>query len=332
MDDRLSNLAKACVSSISGKETDLSENSSLLIRTLLGSRFQLVSGTRKPSYMLLEMQRFDEFGHKTTYFFAHCDKKLVDSEVYGLKALAEGKSSSLVIIGEIEEPTENVVCISENKLLGKLGGAIQSFLPLEEEYGERLVELGRNSLPAGLNGEADDLFEIYVQQGLEFLLQERVVRYGQGRNFEVVPDGIIAASSFVVLYDCKAASGGYAFDRDSIRQFSDYANAFRDRYSAYAPKLHSFLVVSGYFKSPQTLAERSAELYSQCQVPLTCLTSDEMRKVIELFVVQPQFRRAIDWKRILASNIITFDTFKKNLEERKKDKVISSEVEDGNLS
>lgn len=305
-----------------------------VIRTLMGSRFQLVSGTRKPSYMLLEMDRYDEFGHKSPYMFAHCERKLAEAEILGLKSIADGKGIPLIVIGEIDGTNYDVICMSESKLFGKLGGSIQSFLPLEPDYGEHLTILGRNSLPSGLQGEADDLFEIYVQQGLEFLLQERVVRYGQERNFEVVPDGLIASNSFVFLYDCKAAKDGYAFSRDSIRQFSDYVKLFNERYSAHAPRIHSFLVVSGFFKSPNTLLDRSQELYAECQVPLACLTSDEMRSIVELFTAQPTYRRSVDWKKILSSVIVTADAVHKNLEERKKDKVISSTERkaDGNVS
>lgn len=312
---------------------DTKAQSNHIIRTLMACRFQLVSGTRKPSYMLLEMERYDEFGHKSPYMFAQCERKLSESEILGLKSIAETKGVPLVIIGEIDGNNRGVVCISESRLFGKLGGAIQSFLPLEPDYGDHLTVLGRNALPDGLLGEADDLFEIYVQQGLEFLLQERVVRYGQERNFEVVPDGLITSNSFVFLYDCKAAKDGYAFGRDSIRQFSDYVKSFHQRYSAYAPRIHSFLVVSGFFKSPDTLNDRSQELYAECQVPLACLTSDEMKLIVELFTAQPTFRRSVDWKKIFSSVIITADAVRKNLEERKKDKVIpSTEVyTDGNV-
>lgn len=293
-----------------------------LIRTLIGSKFQLISGTRKPSYILLEMARYDEFGHQAKYLFAYCARKLSEPEILGLKALAKNKNLPLVIVGETEKTCTDVVIIPESKLLGKLGGSIQSFLPLESDFGEQLIALGRNELPADLQGSPNDLFEIYVQQALEFLLQERVIRYGQERRFERLPDGLMASHNFVFLYDCKAAKDGYTFTRDSIRQFSDYIEDFHDRYSNCAPRVHSFLVVSGFFANPSTHLKRSQELYAKCQVPLSFLTSDDLSAMIKMFASKPAYRHSMDWKEIFSSGSISAHDVSKNLECRIRDKVI----------
>lgn len=115
------------------------------------------------------------------------------ADVGALQQVARASNASLVIVSDGEKkvpaPTE-VPVFNTGEFTARLGGVIDTFLPLEDTYAERLEELGRNKVPSGLAGRADDLFEAYVFAGLRFVLGRRVVRYGQERTFEVVPDGI----------------------------------------------------------------------------------------------------------------------------------------------
>jgi hypothetical protein len=75
----------------------------------------------------------------------------------------------------------------------------------------------------GVSGRPDVLFEEYTHVALQFLLADRVIRYGQERRGEAVPDGIAFAQGQAILpYDAKAYAGGYEVSRDSVRQFGDY--------------------------------------------------------------------------------------------------------------
>jgi len=295
-----------------------------IVKTLVSSGFELIRATRKPSFLAFQTRRIDEFGSEQRHLFAYSgEQKLSSADVSGLHHIANQDNAALIVIGAAESESKDICQISSQQFLARLGGAVYSFLPLEPEYPQQLSKLGQNELPDGLSGKADDLFEMYVHAGLEFLLQEKVVRYGQERRFESVADGLVSGRrSILALYDCKAAKDGYDINRDSIRQFADYINDFHRRYAEYIGRLHAFLVVSGSFQSPETLASRSDELYAECQVRLVFLYADEMGKIVELLADRPAFRRSLDWRKIFSSTLIQAVAVEKNLGARDRDKVI----------
>lgn len=299
-------------------------NKATIVRTLLGSGFELMGTTRQPSFLAFHTRRQDEFGAEQRYLFAYSgEQKLSSAELSGLQHVATNENASLIVIGDAGQTESKARVFSPEDFVARLGGAVYSFLPLEPEYPQQLLTLGFNELPPGLSGKADGLFEIYVHAGLEFLLQEKVVRYGQDRLFETVPDGLVLGRrSILLLYDCKAAQDGYDIKRETIRQFADYVKAFHERYENYVGRLHSFLVVSGFFQSPDTLTSRSDELYAECQVRLVFLSADEMGKIVAMLAERPAYRRSLDWRNIFSATVIKADKVKENLQARSRDKVI----------
>ena len=297
-----------------------------IVRTLIGSGFQIAKSVRKPSYLVFHAYRRDEFGVRWHYLFAYSgSRKLSEGDLAGLRSIASTEGASLIVIGEAGGVNDQVPTLSPEDFTARLGGAIPSFLPLEPGYADQLKKLGRNELPPGLAGQADNLFEAYVHAGLEFLLQERVVRYGQDRRFEVVPDGLVMGQGpFILLYDCKAAKKGYHISRDSIRQFADYVKSFHQRYEKYTGRLHAFLLISGEFQSEGTLEARSRELYAECKVPLVFLAAGEMGKIVTMMADRPAYRQSIDWQSIFSESVIRADEVDKYLQARTRDKIIRS--------
>jgi hypothetical protein len=275
--------------------------------------------------MTFHGKRRDEFGAEHRYIFAFSgEQKLSRTELNGVRHIATKEGASLVIIGDADRTGEPTCIFSPQDFVARLGGAVYSFLPLESEYPPQLATLGRNELPPGVTGKADDLFEVFVHAGLEFLLQEKVVRYGQDRLFETIPDGLVLGRrSVLVLYDCKAARNGYDISRDSIRQFADYVKSFHARYEQYVGRLHAFLVISGFFQSPDTLQARSDELYAECQVRLVFLSADEMGEIVAMLAAHPAYRRSLDWRSIFSATVIKANKVNENLQARLRDKVIS---------
>jgi hypothetical protein len=299
---------------------------SSIVNTLIGSGFQLVNVTSKPSYLLLRTVRTDEFGIRQPYVIAYSgDNTIGANGIAGLKKVAANDKAPLVIVGSAETSDVTLPILTLDQFVGRMGGSIPAFLPLEASYPAQLVELGFNKRPAGLQGRADDLFESYVHAGLQFIVQQKVIRYGQDRLFETVPDGLVLGRNSVqLLYDCKAYEKGYPLSRDAIRQFADYVRHFHQRYEGYIGRLHAFLVVSGKFQSDATLDARSRELYSECQVPLVCMTAETLGALVTLFAKNPKYRSSIDWIDIFSASAIDVKAVKAQLAARKKDKVIGS--------
>jgi hypothetical protein len=295
-----------------------------VVRTLMGAGFTLINTVRKPSYLAFTVRRFDEFAVENRYLIVYPEGlALTDSDADALVKVGRFERAAVVLLGEVERERRDIATLRIGKFLARLGGPVTALLPLDSAYPEHLQILGHNTLPDGLTGEADDRFEEYVHAGLQFLLHERVIRYGQERLFEIVPDGFVfGRSAPLMLYDAKAATNGYDVSRQSLRQFADYVRRFHAQYEQYTGRLHCFILVSGHFNSDETLQERSNQLYAECNVPLCFLTACEMAEIVKLMADRPSFRQAIDWRAIFANHLVLASAVGEQLAARLRDGVI----------
>jgi hypothetical protein len=293
------------------------------VRTLFASGFDVLSVTHKPNFTLIDAVRHDEFGLAHKYLFAYAGEQSISKADHNiLGKLTRSTNAPLVVISDKDAPNEGRVVLTRSQFFGKVGGAISSILALEPEYGERLRELGFNRLPSELRGKPDDLFEVYVHAGLQFLLSGRVIRYGQERRFEAVSDGVaVGRNTPLMLYDCKAADGRYEFSRNTIRQFADYVNDFHRRYEQSVGRLHAFLAISSAFQDLDTLRERSSELYSACGIPAVCLTAGTLSGLVSLFATNVALRPVVDWKYILTAPIVEIGRAEEQVKARVRDHI-----------
>ena len=287
--------------------------------------FTVTNTNAKPSFFIAEAKRFDEFGIPSKYVFGYSTSGTMSpSDCATLNKVAKQNNASLVIVGAESPGTNNQgVFIAKEDFLAKLGGPMVSLLPLESQYSAQLVVLAGNKLPPGTSGKPDDLFERYVHAGLQFLLRGRVLRYGQERKFEALPDGLVLNSSApLMLYDCKATDPPYEITEETIRQFADYVRDFGNRYSAYLGEPHAFVVVGPDFQRLSTLHNRSNELYGKCRVPLVCFKAEALAVCVKLLADRPLLRSAIDWKRVFSPPMVEVTTLEKQISARAKDRII----------
>ena len=273
------------------------------IRTLVFGGFLLQGLERSPGFVMIRMDRFDEFGALHRYAFALEERVLSEAEVAAARNAAEHHHSELVFVGRTNAPEPSVPW---DRLVNLFGGPVVGANALDPGFGDALRTLGKNELPAGLVGEPDDLFEAYVRAAFEFVFAGRVIRYGQNRRFEKRPDGIaLPHDQFRALYDAKAYADGYPVTADSIRQFKSYIEEFDQRYHDYIPRQSAFIVVSGSFQQGvDALRERSTELVAECGVPLSCLSAGTLAEIIELVAAEPASRKAINWTRIFSRAVV----------------------------
>jgi hypothetical protein len=186
----------------------------LAVRTLLSGGFILDRVEREPGYALLVARRLDEFRVAHRYCFALFEDNFSPGQVETVRIEAEHYSAEPVLVGEGITDMPN---LEWDRFTSLFGGPVLSLKPFEPRFREHLCQLGHNRLPEELEGKADDLFEVYVREALEFVLGERVVRYGQERLFEARPDGLVLPSrNFYALYDAKAYSEGYPVTQESL--------------------------------------------------------------------------------------------------------------------
>lgn len=278
-------------------------NIKITLRTLLSGGFVLDSAQRQPGYMIFFTHRFDEFGTPQKYCFALADDRLGEAHIDGAKIAANHSNAQLVIIGDAEGDIPQIDWL---RFINLFGGPVFSSLPIEPSFTDQLITLAFNKLPEGLDGTPDDLFEIYVNLALEFIFGGRVIRYGQERRFEKRPDGLaIPNTNFTALYDAKAYQDGYKVTIDTIRQFGSYVLDFKRRYRPHLQDLDTFIVVSGKFPhEPTTLGSRSRDMLSECGIPLSFLTAQDLATIIENVREHPSSRRSINWRRIFSEPIV----------------------------
>lgn len=294
---------------------------SVAVHILVTGGFILEDVIRNPGYALFLAYRFDEFGARHRYCFVLAETTLKLAQVEAAKIAAGRHKAELVVRGQSEA---EVVKIDWPRFINLFGGPVLNTAPLDPTFAEELIKLGRNQLPERLQGEPNDLFEIYVQVALEFILGGRVFRYGQKRRFEARADGILLPGlQFAALYDAKAYSEGYIINTDSIRQFKSYVEDFSRRYQAYLPNLSSFIVISGDFpQTEQQIGERSRDLYNECHVPLSCFRAASLAEIIKIVSGNLKFRRSIVWSRIFADPLVQTGKIVNQVEAIRKDQII----------
>jgi len=300
-------------------------NLNLAVRTLTIGGFLLDGAERNPGYILIFAQRIDEFGIPQKYCFALFDNAAASEEIESANIAASYKGYNLILVGHIG--TSKLPNIEWDRFINLFGGPIFTLSPLETEFIPHLIELSHNKLPTGLTGRPDDLFEIYVRNAFEFIFACRVVRYGQDRRFESLPDGIaLNFTRFSALYDSKAYSKGYEVTEDSMRQFKSYVEDFKRRYSQYF-ELNTFIVISGEFPNAKSALEgRSRELQAGTQVPLSFLTANTLGEIITIMAKNPLLRRSIDWRKIFVNPLIDSALVRQESERILKDKIIPDRV------
>jgi len=300
------------------------ERIAIAVRTLVGSGFNLDRVLRKPHYLVLDCTRLDEFGAAIPYAIVVVDGTLGDGDLRSIERSARIRGGRTVVV-IAEQPPVTVSCVTWDTFLARLGGPIKTWLPWEPRFKSQLEMLGHNCLPDGLTGRPDELFEEYVHAALQFVLANRVHRYGQERRFEVRPDGIAFAgpSALACLYDAKASGDGFSVEKSTIRQFADYVHDFHRRYEHYLGRIRAFLLISGHFRdSPESIQERSNELLAECGVPLCYVSADVLGDSVAMLAQRPAYRRGLEWVRLFSRARLRTEDVRRELQAVMKDGLV----------
>lgn len=294
-----------------------------LVITLIVNGFHLEDFTRiSKDHSIVSLKKYDGFGAKILYAVLISKKKPSSAIIERLKKIASSKKYSPFIIC-VEELNLTYDSYTFDEFYKKIGGVVNTGLVLNPELKGIMKSLGHNKLPLGLDGRPEDLLEIYSKECFQFLFKTPVRRYGIDRSFESVPDGIILCNNTTAyLFDSKAYEGGFKFKSDDINRFERYVEDFNSKYS-HILKIKSFIVISGDFKdSESSLSNRSMELMSRTQVPISCVSSETLAEMVRIIVDNPKYQQSINWSRILVKPLVKLASLNKQIENLEKDKII----------
>ena len=148
---------------------------SVVTRTLVAAGFTITDFRRHPRYGEYVCERLDAFGMSIPYVIAVCDdNEPNEDEMEYARRVAKGEGRIFLVVarGSGDE------WVRWDDFLEALGGAIPTWRALSDEYPNVLKTTSRNEIPIGLSGEAWQIFEEAVADGLEFIFGRRVRRLG----------------------------------------------------------------------------------------------------------------------------------------------------------
>ena len=295
-----------------------------IITTLLINGFHLKSVNRlREGNSIINVFKYDKIGAEIKYSFLLSTNNPSEHDIESLDITSKELTSTPVIISN-DLRSNSCKCYTVKSFEKLIGGIVNTGLILIPDICSIMDTLGHNNLPKGLEGEPDELLEIYVKECFQYMFYSPGRRFGSDRLFESLPDGvIIGKSQLIIQFDTKAYKDGFSFSADDIERFSKYIQEFNDKYSAFLGRIYKFIVVSGHFNdSEESIENRSLKLYEKCNTNLSVITADNLGKIIKFIHNNFEYRASINWKNILNSTFIIPKLFSSEIKKIKKDNII----------
>ncbi len=149
-----------------------------LIRTLIINGFHIININRVAlSNTIIDAYKYDVFGAKNIYsvfFYEDAPSRIILSSFS--KRAKRQKALALGIGSKKIAPFDT--WFNPKDFIERLGGPVNSGLILIEDIPSILDTLGRNSLPKGLVGVPNDLYEEYIKESLPW---GEIIEYKKGK-------------------------------------------------------------------------------------------------------------------------------------------------------
>jgi hypothetical protein len=268
----------------------------VLVRTLITAGFSVNNAKRYPTHIEIESSRSDAFGIQVPYVFALTDE---DKFPASLKThiLENHSPHGILIVFIAQEPDKE--CLGWQDILDILGGAVPTWRALGPDYSDYLLITGKNQLPEGALGEAWQLFESAVADGLEYLLGHRVRQLGGKRRGQRVSDMVAQSSDeTLMVIDAKASQSSYSVRMSDLRPLIEYVATQKQRQKGNIEVRSAIIVANEFQQCNEELIEVCAEFLSVTGVPLCCLTTLTLLEMIDLISKYPKVKNAVIWRKV----------------------------------
>ena len=265
-------------------------------RTLITAGFTITNSRRQPTHIEIHCERPDMFGSVVHYLVVICDgENPPQSDLPNIRKEAEQLKRTLVFVCK----SGGSSWISWQDFLESLGGAVPGWRALGSDYASILSESAANKVPAGLSGEAWQIFEDTVADGFEFILGNRVNRLGGKKRGKRVSDMVTQTPDrHVLVLDAKASASPYVTTWDALRPLMEYTKAQITRQRGHFEVCGAILVAKDYAQKEETLKKYADDFLCDVRVPLTFLRVEELVFLISTFSQEPTLRTSVNWTRI----------------------------------
>lgn len=283
-----------------------------LIRTLITAGFSVSSAQRLPQHIEIKCWKGDAFGLSISYLFVLTDEEEFPQNLIDLvrqSYATQGKS----IVFIAQNPGEN--WLGWDEVLEIMGGAVPSWRALSEDYANSLLTTATNKLPEGVEGEAWQLFEYAVADGLEYVLGHKVRKFGGTRRGQRVSDMIAQTSDDTLLViDAKASQEPYGITMSELRPLIEYVQTQVKRQKGSIEVRSAVIVAKAFKQTTDTLIEVSQEFLSTTGVPLCCLTTEVLIEMVQHISKNPKLKNSIIWRKIFCrAGIVQIQTLKEEI-------------------
>lgn len=283
-----------------------------ITRTLLAAGFRIKGVQRQPDHIEYQCDRPDQLGIHVPYLVVVFASAPSEAGLDSARRRAE--RNKCLFVGVSEEGGRGLIAWST--FLDALGGAVPSWRALGSEYGEVLRTSGRNAVPPGLAGEAWQIFEDAVADGLEFLLGKPVQRLGGRKRGRPVSDLLACTpDQSILVIDTKASTKAFEVGVPELRPLEDYAKRQSVRQTGGPDVSGVLLAAASFAQDERRLEDLAKDFLSSAKVPLTFLEAENLVRMVDSMRNKVRLRNTIRWARILcAGGLVSMKRFDEELE------------------
>jgi hypothetical protein len=146
----------------------------------------------------LNLYKIDKLGAQVRYSILFTSHESYTPVVESLVTISKELLSEPIVVCD-SQITNKCRVLTYEKFFDSFGGLVNTGLVLIPNLPIILKELGHNKLPNGLEGEPEDLLEIYIKECLQFIFESPTRRYGKDRLFESLPDGVVIGKNRTIV-------------------------------------------------------------------------------------------------------------------------------------
>ncbi|MCJ7767171.1 hypothetical protein MUP79_02105 [Candidatus Bathyarchaeota archaeon] len=283
-----------------------------MTRTLIAAGFTITDFRRQPHYGEYLCEQPDVFGATVRYTITIFDQIPVVTDIEYASRISAQDARVFVAVA----PEGGSTWIGWNDFIESLGGAVPSWRALSEIYPAVLVTTSQNRLPNGTVGEAWQMFEDAVADGLEYLFGKRVRRLGGHKRGRRSSD-ILAQTpdSRIIIVDAKASDDLYDVGSPELRPLKEYIETQKTRQRGRLEVGAALLVARGFRQNVNRLNELNGEFISDTRIPISFMEVDTLLHMINTLSRNSRYRNTIQWTRVVcAGGLVLAKKFNQELE------------------
>ena len=281
-------------------------------RTLVAAGFLIIDFRRGPHHVEYLCERSDSFGISIRYLITICDTdEPIEADLIYVRRSAQQENRVLVVVAR----TTGNGWLGWDDFIAALGGAVPTWRALGSEYAGIITTAAKNKKQPELSGEAWQIFEDAVADGLEFVFGHRVKRLGGHRRGQKVSDMITRTpDDKILMVDTKASEKAYNVGGPELRPLTEYVKKQKIRQQGRLAVSAALMVADQFEQAAERLQELSGEFLAETGIPLSFLEVSTLLGIIDALVNNPRARNIIRWAQVFcAGSIVLMDRFNTEL-------------------